>query len=67
MPLAIDEDAAQHERASALVHVEHLLANLPLGLALVDRVRSLPDSVTMPLPVWRALMQPNCRLIPAIW
>ncbi|MBL0021752.1 MAG: response regulator [Sphingomonadales bacterium] len=37
MLLAIDEDAAQHERASALVHVEHLLANLPLGLALVDR------------------------------
>ncbi len=35
--LAIDDDGASADRASALGHVEHLLANLPLGLALVNR------------------------------
>ena len=35
--LAIDEDGARIDRASALTHVEHMLATLPLGLALVDR------------------------------
>jgi two-component system, cell cycle sensor histidine kinase and response regulator CckA len=35
--LAIDDEGGQADRASALGHVEHLLSNLPLGLALVDR------------------------------
>lgn len=36
--LAIDDEGGgQSDRASALVHVEHLLSNLPLGLALVNR------------------------------
>jgi two-component system cell cycle sensor histidine kinase/response regulator CckA len=35
--LAIDEEAAKVERGMALAHVEQLLSNLPLGLALVDR------------------------------
>jgi two-component system, cell cycle sensor histidine kinase and response regulator CckA len=35
--LAIDEEGGQADRTAALGHVEHLLANLPLGLALVDR------------------------------
>lgn len=35
--LAIDDEGGQADRASALVHVENLLANLPLGLALVNR------------------------------
>jgi two-component system, cell cycle sensor histidine kinase and response regulator CckA len=35
--LAIDDDGGQGNRASALVHVENLLSNLPLGLALVNR------------------------------
>jgi two-component system, cell cycle sensor histidine kinase and response regulator CckA len=38
MLLAIDDEGGgQGDRASALVHVENLLSNLPLGLALVDR------------------------------
>jgi two-component system, cell cycle sensor histidine kinase and response regulator CckA len=37
MLLAIDDDGATIDRASALSHVEQLLATLPLGLALVDR------------------------------
>jgi two-component system, cell cycle sensor histidine kinase and response regulator CckA len=37
MLLAIDDEGGQGERATALVHVEQLLANLPLGLALVNR------------------------------
>ncbi len=35
--LAIDEDGARIDRASALTHVQNMLATLPLGLALVDR------------------------------
>ncbi|MFM2409527.1 MAG: hypothetical protein RL481_355, partial [Pseudomonadota bacterium] len=35
--LAIDDEGGGSDRASALTHVEHLLANLPLGLALVNR------------------------------
>jgi two-component system, cell cycle sensor histidine kinase and response regulator CckA len=35
--LAIDDEGGQADRATALVHVEHLLSNLPLGLALVNR------------------------------
>jgi two-component system, cell cycle sensor histidine kinase and response regulator CckA len=36
--LAIDDEGGgQGDRASALVHVENLLSNLPLGLALVNR------------------------------
>ncbi len=34
---ALDEDSAQIDRQSALVHVENLLTDLPLGLALADR------------------------------
>lgn len=34
---ALDEDTAQIDRQSALVHVENLLTDLPLGLALADR------------------------------
>lgn len=34
---ALDEDSAQMDRQTALVHVENLLADLPLGLALADR------------------------------
>ncbi len=34
---ALDEDSAQMDRQNALVHVENLLADLPLGLALADR------------------------------
>jgi len=34
---ALDEVSAQIDRQSALVHVENLLADLPLGLALADR------------------------------
>ncbi len=37
MLLAIDDEGGSGDRASALMHVEHLLANLPLGLALVNR------------------------------
>jgi two-component system, cell cycle sensor histidine kinase and response regulator CckA len=38
MLLAIDDEGGgQGDRASALVHVENLLSNLPLGLALVNR------------------------------
>ncbi len=37
MLLAIDDDGATIDRASALSHVEQLLSTLPLGLALVDR------------------------------
>ena len=32
-----DDDGAVHDRTAALAHVENLLANLPLGLALLDR------------------------------
>ncbi len=32
-----DEDGATQDRTAALAHVENLLANLPLGLALLDR------------------------------
>ncbi len=32
-----DEDGATQDRAAALAHVENLLSNLPLGLALLDR------------------------------
>jgi two-component system, cell cycle sensor histidine kinase and response regulator CckA len=35
--LAIDDEGGQADRTAALGHVEHLLSNLPLGLALVDR------------------------------
>jgi two-component system, cell cycle sensor histidine kinase and response regulator CckA len=35
--LAIDDEGGQADRAAALGHVEQLLSNLPLGLALVDR------------------------------
>jgi two-component system, cell cycle sensor histidine kinase and response regulator CckA len=35
--LAIDDEGGQGDRATALVHVENLLSNLPLGLALVNR------------------------------
>jgi two-component system, cell cycle sensor histidine kinase and response regulator CckA len=35
--LAIDDEAVATDRGSALTHVEHMLSNLPLGLALVDR------------------------------
>ena len=35
--LAVDEEGGRVERGNALGHVEQLLANLPLGLALVDR------------------------------
>jgi two-component system cell cycle sensor histidine kinase/response regulator CckA len=35
--LAVDDDGITAERSSALTHVEHMLSNLPLGLALVDR------------------------------
>ncbi len=35
--LAIDDEGGQGDRASALGHVEQLLATLPLGLALVNR------------------------------
>ncbi len=35
--LAIDEDGARIDRASALTHVQNMLSTLPLGLALVDR------------------------------
>jgi two-component system, cell cycle sensor histidine kinase and response regulator CckA len=35
--IAVDEDGATIDRASALSHVEQLLSTLPLGLALVDR------------------------------
>lgn len=35
--LAIDDEGGGGDRASALVHVENLLSNLPLGLALVNR------------------------------
>jgi two-component system cell cycle sensor histidine kinase/response regulator CckA len=35
--LAIDDQGGQADRAAALEHVSHLLSNLPLGLALVDR------------------------------
>ena len=35
--LAIDDEGGSGDRASALVHVEKLLSNLPLGLALVNR------------------------------
>jgi two-component system cell cycle sensor histidine kinase/response regulator CckA len=37
MLLAVDDDGATTDRASALSHVEQLLSTLPLGLALVDR------------------------------
>ncbi len=37
MLIAVDEDGATIDRASALSHVEQLLSTLPLGLALVDR------------------------------
>jgi two-component system cell cycle sensor histidine kinase/response regulator CckA len=37
MLLAVDDDGATVDRASALSHVEQLLSTLPLGLALVDR------------------------------
>jgi two-component system, cell cycle sensor histidine kinase and response regulator CckA len=37
MLIAVDEDGATIDRASAFGHVEQLLSNLPLGLALVDR------------------------------
>jgi two-component system cell cycle sensor histidine kinase/response regulator CckA len=37
MLLAVDDDGATIDRASALSHVEQLLSTLPLGLALVDR------------------------------
>jgi two-component system, cell cycle sensor histidine kinase and response regulator CckA len=37
MLLAVDDDGATIDRASALGHVEQLLSTLPLGLALVDR------------------------------
>ena len=35
--LAIDDVGGQSDRTTALVHVEQLLSNLPLGLALVNR------------------------------
>ncbi len=35
--LAIDDAGGQSDRSTALVHVEQLLSNLPLGLALVNR------------------------------
>jgi two-component system, cell cycle sensor histidine kinase and response regulator CckA len=35
--LAIDDEVVAADRTSALTHVEHMLSNLPLGLALVDR------------------------------
>jgi two-component system, cell cycle sensor histidine kinase and response regulator CckA len=35
--LAIDDMGGQGDRTTALVHVEQLLSNLPLGLALVNR------------------------------
>ncbi len=35
--LSIDDEGVLAERSSALVHVQHMLSNLPLGLALVDR------------------------------
>ena len=35
--LAVDEEGGRVERGTALGHVEQLLSNLPLGLALVDR------------------------------
>ena len=35
--LAIDDVGGQSDRTTALVHVEKLLSNLPLGLALVNR------------------------------
>ncbi len=34
---ALDEDRASNDRQTALSHVENLLADLPLGLALADR------------------------------
>jgi two-component system, cell cycle sensor histidine kinase and response regulator CckA len=37
MLIALDEDNARIDRASAVSHVEQLLSTLPLGLALVDR------------------------------
>jgi two-component system, cell cycle sensor histidine kinase and response regulator CckA len=37
MLLALDDEGGQADRASALGHVENLLSNLPLGLALVNR------------------------------
>jgi two-component system, cell cycle sensor histidine kinase and response regulator CckA len=37
MVIAVDDDGATIDRASALTHVEQLLSTLPLGLALVDR------------------------------
>ncbi len=37
MVIAVDDDGATIDRASALGHVEQLLSTLPLGLALVDR------------------------------
>jgi two-component system, cell cycle sensor histidine kinase and response regulator CckA len=35
--LAIDDEGVVADRSSALTHVENMLSNLPLGLALVDR------------------------------
>jgi two-component system, cell cycle sensor histidine kinase and response regulator CckA len=35
--IAVDDEGVMAERSSALVHVQNMLSNLPLGLALVDR------------------------------
>ncbi len=35
--IAVDDEGVVAERSSALVHVQNMLSNLPLGLALVDR------------------------------